>query len=149
MAVAGPPAGGGAPPQPGRRRFLGEVLARLTLLDRLLVVLAGGLVGLSFRVWRPSAQRGARVVAEQDGHVIFTAPLDEPRQVRLQGPLGVTVLVIAKGEARILSSPCPDKICVRSGAIHAVGELLACVPNRIVVRIEGPPREAEYDLISR
>lgn len=94
---------------------------------------------------------GRTVVAEIDGKVVFTAPLDGARRVDLNGPLGKTELQIAAGEARILASPCPNKICIGMGAISRSNELLACVPNRLLVRIEGGDDSAErsYDLLSR
>lgn len=96
-------------------------------------------------------QRGRRLVVERDGQVIFVAPLDQPRQVRLKGPLGETELEIREGKACILSSPCSHKVCIGMGRIAAAGELLACVPNHLLVRIEGEPPEEndDYDLLSR
>ena len=94
---------------------------------------------------------GSTVVAEVDGKVVFTAPLDGARRVALNGPLGNTELQIAAGEARILASPCPNKICIGMGAVSRSNELLACVPNRLLVRIEGGDDHAErsYDILSR
>jgi len=49
---------------------------------------------------------------------------------------------------RIEASHCPQKICVHSGAIRRSGELLVCVPNRVVVRINGGT-EHPFDLITQ
>lgn len=32
-------------------------------------------------------------------------------------------------------SDCPDKICIRAGRLHVVGETAACLPNQIVMKI--------------
>lgn len=116
------------------------------LLVPLLLALAVGLILLQL-----GREPGRKVVVEVAGQVVFTAPLDQTRQVGLNGPLGTTELRIADGQARILSSPCPNKICIGMGAVTRSGELLACVPNRLLVRVEGGNnREArDYDLLSR
>lgn len=116
------------------------------LLVPLLLALAIGLILLQL-----GREPGRRIVVEVAGQVVFTAPLDQPRQVELSGPLGTTDLRIADGQARILASPCPNKVCIGMGPVAHRGELLACVPNRLLVRVEGGEgREArDYDLLSR
>lgn len=123
---------------------------RTTVLDRILVglLLAGVILSA---LWITRLPSGARVVVERDGQVVFSAPLSEPRTVSLAGPLGETVVRIADGNARVLSSPCPNKVCMGMGPASRRGELLACVPNHLIVRIEGGHQEESppYDLLSR
>ena len=107
-------------------------------LDRLLVTLLLILCGVLL-VWLRPGPPGSRVVVEREGKVIFTAPLDEERTVELAGRLGSTRLAIRHGSVRILDSPCPRKICIGMGSITRTGELLACVPNGLLVRIDGGP----------
>ncbi len=45
--------------------------------------------------------------------------------------------VSADGRVRMARSDCPDQVCVRTGWIAAPGKTIVCLPNRIVVRIEG------------
>jgi hypothetical protein len=44
---------------------------------------------------------------------------------------------IAGQRARIVSSPCPEQRCVLQGWIRRQGEMAACLPNHIVLHIEG------------
>ncbi|SHJ51712.1 hypothetical protein SAMN02745165_02566 [Malonomonas rubra DSM 5091] len=122
---------------------------RLTPFDRKLTAILAICVFISFLL--PLRQGiGARVLVERDGKVIYTADLDHDQQVELQGPLGVTVLQIEDHAARVISSPCPQKICIGLGKAKHSGDLLACVPNRLVIRIEGDEeKERGYDLLSR
>lgn len=117
---------------------------RVVVLSLLLV--AAGMILLQL-----GRAPGRTVVAEVDGKVVFTAPLASDRQVSLPGPLGTTELQITQGQARIIASPCPNKVCIRMGAVSGSGELLACVPNRLLVRIEGGDdhEDRSYDLLSR
>jgi hypothetical protein len=130
---------------------LKDVWRRTTPLDRLLVlVLFAGALGAL--VWGGVGRRGATVVALSDGKVVFSAPLDVDRSVALSGPLGKTILVIKGGRARITESPCPRKLCIAMGAISRSGQIIACVPNRILVKVTGSEpaaRDKGYDLLSR
>jgi hypothetical protein len=98
----------------------------------------------------PSGGPGDRVIVEQQGKIIFQAPLDQPRTVTFAGPLGETVLAIGDGGARITGSSCPHRICQTSGTVTRSGQLLACIPNRLLVRVAGAPQDDHaYDLLSR
>lgn len=112
-----------------------------------LSLLTASLLGL---VWLATAPGGSYVVVTSAGLVCFTAPINHPHSVDLDGPLGKTHLIIDDQGARISSSPCPRKICIAMGSASRTGDLLACVPNRILVRIDNPTgEEAPYDLLSR
>lgn len=62
---------------------------------------------------------------------------DDDATIYVQGPLGVTTIRVEKGEVWIEDSPCREKICIKMGKIKRPGEQLICVPNRVVVELEG------------
>jgi hypothetical protein len=64
-------------------------------------------------------------------------PQDAEETVAVPGPLGDTVVEIRNGRARVLSSPCQNQTCVAAGAVHAHGQWVACLPNRVLVSVEG------------
>ena len=123
---------------------------RLTPFDRKLLVVFALLIASSFLILL-GQKTGGKVVASVDDQVVFVAPLDKDRQVELKGPLGVTVLEIKGGAARIVSSPCTKKICIHMGEARRNGDLLACVPNHLVISIEGnrDGEDDDYDFIQR
>ena len=115
-----------------------------------LVVLSLLGIALAGIAWLATAPAGTRVVATCGDQTCFVADLDQARSVDLDGPLGKTHLVIDEKGAYVTSSPCPRKVCLAMGPARHSGDLLACVPNRIMVRIEGPSGEdVPYDLLSR
>lgn len=88
----------------------------------------------------------------QGDDIIFSAPLDASRVVDLKGPLGLTRLEIGNGSARVTASPCPYKVCIGMGKIGREGEIVACVPNRLLLQVVGTgddEKEKAYDLLSR
>jgi hypothetical protein len=64
--------------------------------------------------------------------------LYENRLFRIKGKLGESELQVVDGKIRFLSSPCDGKQCVYTGWISQSGEIAACVPNGVSVRILGP-----------
>ncbi len=53
----------------------------------------------------------------------------------IKGANGLTVIEILDQRVRVISSACPDKLCVHSGWIDKPGQILVCLPNKVVVRI--------------
>lgn len=117
--------------------------------DWLVVLMLLG-IALAGIAWLAMAPAGTRVVVTCGGRTCFVADLDQAHSIDLDGPLGKTHLVIDEQGAYVTDSPCPRKVCVSMGPGKLSGDVLACVPNRIMVRIEGPADEnAPYDLLSR
>jgi hypothetical protein len=124
--------------------------ARFTPFDRKLLIIVAILVASSFLILLGQTT-GGKVVVSRDDKIIFVAPLDKNRRAELEGPLGITVLEIKDGSARIISSPCTQKICIRMGEARRSGDLLACIPNHLVINIEGDKdgEDGHYDFIQR
>jgi len=60
-------------------------------------------------------------------------------------PVEGVVIEYGQGRAAFLESGCPDQVCVRTGELSRPGQSAVCLPQRIVLQIEG---EAEVDAIS-
>ena len=121
----------------------------MTTGDRslILALLAVALFGIG-RV--ASAPAGGRVVVTDGSRTLFTAPLAAGRDVEIKGSLGPTRITIDSDGARVTAAPCPRRICMSMGPIRKAGELIACIPNHILVRVDAPQaEEAPFDLISR
>ena len=78
---------------------------------------------------------------EADGKS-YAYSLSEDGIYSFEGPIGTTEIEIEGGEARIISSPCPNGTCMRS----AWTGTLCCLPNRIIATTAGG--EGEVDAIS-
>lgn len=111
-----------------------------------LVVLAGALlVGLSIPMfWQGGL--ADRAIIRQEGKVFAEVDLRTRRQLEVAGPLGVTLIAVEPGRARIVSDPGPRQYCVRQGWLMRPGEIAICAPNRVSLQIAG--RTRVYDSIS-
>ena len=50
--------------------------------------------------------------------------------------VGNCVLSVEEEKIRFVSSDCPDKLCIKSGYLSKNGDTAACLPNKVVVKIE-------------
>lgn len=75
-------------------------------------------------------------VVTVDGEVKREVVLSE-----VEGPFseryGNVEIAFSKDGAEFISSDCSDKLCVKSGMLKKEGDAMACIPNKIVVSIEG------------
>jgi hypothetical protein len=109
---------------------------KLKLLDVSAIVLSL-LVISGFSVAAYAGKAAARDVVIEASGSKWIYPLDTDRQERIPGPLGDTVVVIKGGTAFVEDSPCPDKLCVHMPAISQPGQWIACLPNRVFMRVRG------------
>ena len=81
--------------------------------------------------------KGDWVAIEVDAKRVARFPLTADHFARIQGPLGTTEVEIENGRARIVLCPCKLKVCIKSGYIQYADSLSACLPNKVVVRVDG------------
>jgi hypothetical protein len=95
-----------------------------------------GLVLLYGLLWQPAGQ-AATLTVLVNNEPVQQASLNQNQQLLVTGPLGESELQIEDGKVRFLSSPCRNQVCVHHGWASHRGELLACLPNRIALVLEG------------
>jgi hypothetical protein len=101
-------------------------------------------VTASFLLTWPGADGAASVhLKGEDGEWVF--PVDAVETMRISGPLGDTVIEINGSAARIAASPCLNQTCVAGGAVHAPGQWVACLPNRVMLYIGEGKTEDNVD----
>jgi len=67
---------------------------------------------------------------------VLTLELTENRTISFSD-LPQVRFIVHNGSIAFLESDCPDQICVNTGFIGTPGQSAACLPNRIVLAIEG------------
>lgn len=60
---------------------------------------------------------------------------EKNEEIPLSGPLGVTIVAIRGGKVFVVTSPCPDKVCIKTGKIPDDTDFIACIPNRVFIRM--------------
>ncbi|PLX82751.1 MAG: hypothetical protein C0616_01620 [Desulfuromonas sp.] len=129
---------------------LKAIVGRTTPGDRCLVA-ALLILGCVMLLVVGRSAPGTRVVIRVDDKVVYTAPLNDERHVDIPGPLGSTRVGIVNGAVAVEQASCPQRICMGMTPASKAGDMVACVPNRLLIVVEGNPVNGEerYDLLSR
>ena len=114
----------------------------LILVAVLLVVALALFFGLRSLQARDTGA-GAQAVVTVEGREIGRYPLKKNGTFPLNG--GTNILVVENGEAWVSEANCPDKVCMGMGKISCNGEFIACLPNRLLVVVEGAAEDSPVD----
>jgi hypothetical protein len=109
---------------------------KIRVFDVLAIVFSSAVVAVS-SLYAYTGKDGVRQVRIEASGEEYIFPIDSDRTVEIEGPRGTTTVRIEGGRASVLDSPCPDKLCVLMGPIAEPGQWVACLPNRVFVRIWG------------
>ena len=77
---------------------------------------------------------------------VLTVPLQLDKIYTVQGHIGKSIIVVKQGKIRFRHSPCQKKYCILSGWHELSGDVAACLPNRVIIRVNGTPKG--YDVLS-
>jgi hypothetical protein len=116
--------------------------------DIFIIILVAGLTFSSAYLAYLKPQNSQRVlIMGQDSEWIF--PLNVDETVIVPGPLGNTVVRIEDNSVRVEFSPCQNQMCVAAGVLRRHGNWAVCLPNNVLVMIEGIDEESDVDAIVR
>lgn len=109
------------------------------------ILIAAGLISsalLSF-----GRDPGSVLSVETDGLVYGTYPLDEDREIEVVQNGHINKITIDKGYVSMSFSDCPNRDCVHHAPISMSGETIICLPNKVVLEIDGT--DTRYDSVAR
>lgn len=127
----------------------------------LIVLVALGLAASAvLAMQRGDAGTNAKVVIKSGGSVYATYPLSENKTIKVSAPQqsgedadgneqpeSYNVVIIDGGSVSVSKASCKNQVCVRHGSISHPGENIVCLPNRLIVSIEGG-KGGGYDSIT-
>ena len=78
------------------------------------------------------------VVATVDGREVLRRPLVMNADYRIPGKDGaVNVIRVEGGEVYMLEANCRDGLCIQQGRMKNTAKRIVCLPNGVVVSLEG------------
>ena len=90
--------------------------------------------GVSRFLYPPAENGVAEITVNGKPH--GTYPLDKEVSFTVQDENGgYNRVEIKNGEVRIADADCPDRLCVRQGAISHKGETIVCLPHGLIITV--------------
>lgn len=68
--------------------------------------------------------------------------------IPIKTEFGYNLIEIGDEKVRVIEADCPDKLDVKQGYISKVGEVIVCLPNKLVIEIKGIDDERDVDYMS-
>ncbi len=100
-----------------------------------LLLIAGAVAWIVFGMTPTTT--GSTATVEVSGKLVQELPLDHEDYITISGTLGPVLIGIDGYGIRILDSRCPHGLCKRMGSIQKSGDWIACIPNKLIIRIQG------------
>ena len=104
-------------------------------------ILAGGLAAAFLilygvqRMMLPDS--GLVAVVQMDGEKIHEMDLDQDAEYTAVTEDGhVNVVVVKDQSVMVREADCANQVCVKTGQIRNPGEVIACMPHRMIIYIE-------------
>ena len=108
-----------------------------------LILIGGALSYLAFS----GSSTGDLVVVKVNGEIYGKYSLTKDRIITVNRDGHMNKITIKGGKVQVSKSNCKNQVCVKQGFISSTHQSIVCIPNRVVVSIEG--KDGEYDVISQ
>lgn len=82
------------------------------------------------------AKGGNKAVIYVDNEEIKVLPLSEDTEYTVKTEYGTNIVVVSDGKVFVTEADCRDKICVNTGKKSEVGDIIVCLPHKMVVSVE-------------
>ncbi len=107
--------------------------------DWLVALVAASLVGVSFPLlWRGGP--ADKAIVKRDGRVVAELPLNITKRIEVEGALGISVIEVRPGQARVAADPGPHQYCVKQGWLTQANAVAICAPNHVTLALAGANR---------
>jgi hypothetical protein len=115
--------------------------------DKRLIAILAVFCAAAWLALRGSAGKEQKIlIVQKEQKVVQRIDLSKvtsERKLPLAVDDGQLVLQYDQEGARVLSSPCPDKVCIHQGKITRGGQTIACVPEKILITLTTNDKEKE------
>ncbi len=121
-----------------------NIIRKADIALAIALIMIGGASSLALSYYDVA---GSHVVVELNGQVYGSYSLSEDRTIQIRHGNHFNQVKIKNGEVSVTEASCHNQVCVKHKAIHTTGESIICLPNKVIVKIQGEGGN-EYDAIS-
>lgn len=108
-----------------------------------LLIFAVCVAGAFYSAGKKKSAGADLVVKTPEGRFLY--PLNRNAELDFEGVIGHTKVTIKDGQAWVTESACENKNCIFMGILSRSGDFAACLPNAVILTVEG--QDEEFDAI--
>ncbi len=128
-------------------------MVKLTRGDKVLIIfiIAVSLLSFAYTNRYYFSSQDKYVSVQVNGKEIKKVLYDEKligHTIPIQTEYGYNLLEIGDQRVRVIEADCPNKLDVKQGYISKVGEIIVCLPNKLVIEIKGIEEDDDIDIMS-
>ena len=117
----------------------------IKLSDIIIIILVTGITLFSgYSVYIKPNEKTQVLIRGQGTEWLF--PIEADEVITVSGLLGDTIVRISENRAWVESSPCNNQTCAAAGSLFRQGQWTACLPNNVLVMIQGSSSAAGGDV---
>jgi hypothetical protein len=97
-------------------------------------------IGLAFYLSYDSIDYNSKyLIIKVDNEILIKRdlPIKGKEIIPIETEYGINIIEINKSIVKIIESDCYNQICVKDGEIDEVGDVLVCLPHKLIVEIKG------------
>lgn len=91
-----------------------------------------------------------QIVIEVNGNIYEKIPMNagmKQQEIRIELENGKYIEIVAcENGAYVRDVICPDKVCQKTGTVNMVGQSIVCLPNKVVIYIDGKVKPEVDDI---
>ncbi len=119
----------------------------LTRNDRILIFVLVAAASFYFMRLFFVSREGKEALVKVGSSPPQRVSLEINNKIDIEGERGRVIIEVKEGRVRVIESTCFQKICVNTGWINKPDQNIVCLPNKVLVTIEGK-RSPEIDAVS-
>lgn len=85
---------------------------------------------------------GPYVVIQDPEGLVYSELLSKNNDVDLKTKLGSNLIKVQDGAVWVDRADCDNQVCVHTGKIANVGDMIVCLPHQVIVQIVAQPDDA-------
>ena len=112
---------------------MGDCILRISDILLITALFAISFIPLAFS----TQTHTKRAVIHIDNELYKTVDLSVEESFKIKTAKGENTVEVKNNSIAVIKADCKDRLCVKSGAVSKPSEIIACLPHKILIEIEG------------
>lgn len=85
---------------------------------------------------------GPYVVVQSPKGTVYSEPLSKNAEFTVTSDLGENQIKVQDNMVWVEKADCKNQVCVNTGKVHNIGEMIVCLPHKVLIQVVEKPEDA-------